>query len=134
MCPDNTMRAEPIRHGHQSSDNTAGPASESPRCSEERHLPNQRRVDAGYTCPTRGSRPHGIRPHTTSVTRSFALVALLTLVGHHAQAQTTARVSATGRPCVGQTAQILIIGTCHVENPGFDAVNLDADDVLLPRR
>jgi pheromone shutdown protein TraB len=31
-------------------------------------------------------------------------------------------------------AQVLVIGTYHMSNPGLDAVNLTADDVLAPKR
>ena len=31
-------------------------------------------------------------------------------------------------------AQVLVIGTYHMSNPGLDAVNVTADDVLAPRR
>lgn len=37
-------------------------------------------------------------------------------------------------PCPAGTTPILILGTYHMSNPGQDAVNLEADDVLSARR
>ena len=33
-----------------------------------------------------------------------------------------------------QSAEILILGTYHMANPGHDIFNMEADDVLLPKR
>jgi hypothetical protein len=37
-------------------------------------------------------------------------------------------------PCAENTAKILILGSYHMDNPGQDAYNVQADDVLLPKR
>jgi hypothetical protein len=66
--------------------------------------------------------------------RSLTLFALQTLVTHAAHGQVAPDVAPAERSCTGQTSRILILGTCHMEHPGLDAVNLEADDVLLPRR
>jgi len=36
--------------------------------------------------------------------------------------------------CAANTAQIMILGTYHMDNPGLDEYNLKADDVLTERR
>jgi hypothetical protein len=36
--------------------------------------------------------------------------------------------------CTDKSAKIMILGTYHMDNPGLDANNTDADDVLLPKR
>jgi hypothetical protein len=41
---------------------------------------------------------------------------------------------ADDRGCVVPSAKLLILGTYHMDNPGLDAVNVEADDVLAPRR
>lgn len=37
-------------------------------------------------------------------------------------------------PCEEKSVKILILGTYHMNNPRLDAKNLEADDVLLPKR
>ncbi len=66
--------------------------------------------------------------------RSLTLFALLTRVAHAARGQVAPDVAAAERSCTGRTSRILILGTYHMEHPGLDAVNLEADDGLLPRR
>lgn len=39
-----------------------------------------------------------------------------------------------GADCAPGRAPILIVGTYHFDNPGQDAVNLQADDILAPKR
>ena len=43
-----------------------------------------------------------------------------------------AQFSALGGRTAG--AQVLVIGTYHMNNPGLDAINIKADDVLAPKR
>lgn len=40
----------------------------------------------------------------------------------------------TNRACPAGSSQILILGSYHMSNPGLDSVNVEADDVLSPRR
>src|SRR5688572_26111220 len=40
--------------------------------------------------------------------------------------------SVLGGPTSG--AQVLVIGTYHMSNPGLDPINIRADDVLMPKR
>jgi hypothetical protein len=42
--------------------------------------------------------------------------------------------SATERPAVPARAEVLVLGTYHMANPGHDIFNMKADDVLAPRR
>ena len=42
--------------------------------------------------------------------------------------------SSAGAACGEGRSPIMILGMYHMANPGLDAVNVDADDVLLPRR
>src|SRR5436305_241820 len=42
--------------------------------------------------------------------------------------------TATYGDCPAGRAQILILGTYHFDNPGQDKINLQADDVLAPKR
>jgi hypothetical protein len=48
----------------------------------------------------------------------------------HAQAGTSSSTAACGEG----RSPIMVLGTYHMSNPGLDAVNVEADDVLLPRR
>lgn len=54
-------------------------------------------------------------------------IAALSFVGTPAAAQTV-------DACPADRSPIMILGTYHMANPGFDAVNIEADDVLSPRR
>src|SRR6185369_5442370 len=45
-----------------------------------------------------------------------------------------AAVTLRAADCAPGRATILILGTYHFDNPGQDAVNLQADDVLAPKR
>lgn len=38
------------------------------------------------------------------------------------------------KSCSADAVQLIILGTYHMDNPGLDAVNIEADDVLAPRR
>lgn len=40
----------------------------------------------------------------------------------------------TPRPCQPGQIQVMVLGTYHMGNPGLDAVNIQADDVLSPAR
>jgi hypothetical protein len=59
-----------------------------------------------------------------------ALVTVLMLTAGSATAR--AQFAALGGRTAG--AQVLVIGTYHMNNPGLDAVNIKADDVLAPKR
>ena len=66
--------------------------------------------------------------------RSLTLLVLSALAAQQARAQSSTDVAAAERSCSAESARLLILGTYHMENPRLDAVNLEADDVLLPRR
>lgn len=38
------------------------------------------------------------------------------------------------KPAAGDCAEVLVLGTYHMANPGHDIINMKADDVLAPRR
>lgn len=56
---------------------------------------------------------------------TFSMLAALPTVGR-------AQFSALGGRTAG--AQVLVVGSYHMSNPGLDAVNIKADDVLAPKR
>lgn len=60
--------------------------------------------------------------------RSLPFLGLLLLT------PTAFAASAADRNCADPSAKLLILGTYHMANPGLDAVNVEADDVLAPRR
>lgn len=67
---------------------------------------------------------------------SFTLLLALTFA---APRELPAQPAATGAPrndtsCGAESSALMILGTYHMDNPGLDARNLDADDVLMPRR
>lgn len=62
-----------------------------------------------------------------------AAAALLTLAAFCAAEAQTADV-ARDYSCGDRAAKILILGTYHMDNPGQDAINLKADDVLGEKR
>jgi hypothetical protein len=43
-------------------------------------------------------------------------------------------VTAIAQAAPPQRAEILILGTYHMANPGHDILNMSADDVLSPKR
>lgn len=49
-------------------------------------------------------------------------------------AQTPPDISNKGTPCSEKSAKVLILGAYHMDNPGQDAINVEADDVLAPKR
>ena len=59
--------------------------------------------------------------------------ACFAVLGQPAAAQPTVR-DAFDRTCAADAVQLLIVGTYHMDNPGLDAVNVEADDVLAPKR
>lgn len=61
-----------------------------------------------------------------------ALFVLVTFCG--AKAQTPTDVSPKDHSCGDKAAKIMILGTYHMDNPGQDAINLRADDVLGEKR
>lgn len=64
----------------------------------------------------------------------YLLVLTILILTAALQAQTILGVSPKETSCDSSSAKIMILGTYHMNNPGLDAKNLDADDVLLPRR
>ncbi len=50
------------------------------------------------------------------------------------QSQTIMGISPKEISCTDKSAKIMILGTYHMDNPGLDAINTNADDVLLPKR
>ena len=62
------------------------------------------------------------------VRRAVVTTLMLTSISASARAQ----FSALGGRTAG--AQVLVIGTYHMNNPGLDAINIKADDVLAPKR
>lgn len=65
--------------------------------------------------------------------RWFGLAALAALCATPVFAQSAAR-DAAENACSANAVELLILGTYHMDNPGLDAVNVEADDVLAPRR
>jgi hypothetical protein len=67
---------------------------------------------------------------------SFIFLLVLTFAAPHAlRAQSAATgVSREDTSCGAQSSALMILGTYHMNNPGLDGRNLEADDVLLPRR
>lgn len=60
---------------------------------------------------------------------------LWTLIGAVAAAQAAADRHVDESGCQsGAVVDMLILGSYHMDNPGLDAVNIEADDVLQPRR
>src|SRR3712207_2428933 len=59
---------------------------------------------------------------------------LLVLAGQAAKAQLPDDVSPKEFSCTENSARILILGTYHMNNPGQDTYNTQADDVLAPKR
>lgn len=68
--------------------------------------------------------------------RNFYCLILLVLIAavSTVKSQNTSGVSPKDNSCGAESAKIMILGTYHMGNPGLDGRNLDADDVLLPRR
>jgi hypothetical protein len=67
------------------------------------------------------------------VLRFTILTTVLLVVASPLSAQTPARIAA-GETCSEDGVQLLILGSYHMGNPGLDAVNVEADDVLAPHR
>ncbi len=67
--------------------------------------------------------------------RKFYYLILLVLISTIAiEAQTVSGISPEEQSCDGTSAKIMILGTYHMGNPHLDGRNLEADDVLLPKR
>jgi hypothetical protein len=68
--------------------------------------------------------------------RNFFYPILLVLIAavSSIHSQNISGVSPKGDFCSNKSAKIMILGTYHMDNPRLDAKNLDADDVLLPKR
>ncbi len=64
----------------------------------------------------------------------FASLILMVVTISAAQAQSAANISPRETSCSDKSAEIMILGTYHMDNPRLDAKNLEADDVLLPKR
>ena len=60
----------------------------------------------------------------------FLLIAAVSTV----QSQNISGVSPKENSWGAASAKIMILGTYHMDNPRLDAKNLEADDVLLPKR
>jgi len=71
--------------------------------------------------------------HRSARVTAMAL-AIVALRVAPAVAQAQAGGSPTSAACGDGRSPIMILGMYHMANPGLDAVNVDADDVLLPRR
>ena len=65
----------------------------------------------------------------TAVVRTACAIATMLTLG---PATGHAQFAALGGRTAG--AQVLVIGSYHMSNPGLDAVNITADDVLAPKR
>lgn len=67
---------------------------------------------------------------------SFCLILLFIMMTTitKAQAPTIMGISPKEVSCTDKSAKIMILGTYHMDNPGLDAINTNADDVLLPKR
>jgi hypothetical protein len=48
--------------------------------------------------------------------------------------QSLSNISPKETSCGDKSVQLMILGTYHMDNPRLDAKNLEADDVLLPKR
>jgi hypothetical protein len=70
----------------------------------------------------------------TKPLRSLAAAALAASLTIHTPAAAQERLAREETSCAEAKAHILILGTYHMANPGLDAKNLQADDVLLERR
>jgi hypothetical protein len=68
--------------------------------------------------------------------RNFCGLILLVLIAAVSsnQSQNVSGVSPKDTSCNDKSAKLMILGTYHMDNPRLDAKNLDADDVLLPKR
>ena len=66
--------------------------------------------------------------------RSLAAAALAASMTIHTPAAAQEKLAREETSCAEAKAHILILGTYHMANPGLDAKNLQADDVLLERR
>jgi hypothetical protein len=68
--------------------------------------------------------------------RNFFYPILLVLIAavSSIHSQNISGVPPKGDFCSDKSAKIMILGTYHMDNPRLDAKNLDADDVLLPKR
>src|SRR5882724_11854366 len=66
------------------------------------------------------------------VNRSVLIFALTLANALAAQAQTPAEKSEV--PAAPPRAEVLVLGTYHMANPGHDIFNMQADDVLAPKR
>ncbi len=59
---------------------------------------------------------------------------LIVLTVSTVQGQSLSNISPKDTSCGDKSAQLMILGTYHMDNPRLDAKNLEADDVLLPKR
>lgn len=67
---------------------------------------------------------------------SFQLIlfVLISILSQSIQAQTNSDISLRERSCSDKSAKIMILGTYHMNNNNLDTFNIEADDVLLPKR
>jgi hypothetical protein len=75
-----------------------------------------------------------VRRNDMRVILSVAALLLITTMPYSLRSQTPSDVSPRETSCGDKSAKILILGTYHMGNPGQDALNIEADDVLLPKR
>lgn len=64
----------------------------------------------------------------------LALFILTVVTISTVRAQSAPHISPKETSCSDKSAMIMILGTYHMDNPRLDAKNLEADDVLLPKR
>ncbi len=64
----------------------------------------------------------------------LALLLAIVIATCNALAQTAAETPPRDSSCGAKSAKILILGTYHMNNPGLDGKNTQADDVLSARR
>lgn len=72
------------------------------------------------------------RQYLTEVLRRCAALAIAGISSAVPLARAQGQFSALGGRTAG--AQVLVVGTYHMSNPGLDPINIKADDVLTPKR
>ncbi|PWT83247.1 MAG: hypothetical protein C5B44_00860, partial [Acidobacteria bacterium] len=65
---------------------------------------------------------------------SFVLVTVITASGQVLAPTGQPAQSPAERPAAATGAEVLVLGTYHMANPGHDIFNMQADDVLKPKR
>jgi Family of unknown function (DUF5694) len=62
------------------------------------------------------------------------MLAITSAITSRAQQPSTAKPAAAMSEAPAQRAEVLVLGTFHMANPGHDIFNMQADDVLAPKR